>query len=203
MTAILLAAGSATRFGSQKLLARLADGRMVVEAAAHNMRSTGEEVIAVCARKDQVARVLQDSGCRVVINSRAHEGMGTSIACGVQASADAAHWLIALGDMPFIQPGTMSAVRAALDKEMEIVIPTFGKHRGHPVAFSAAFGADLSALCGDMGARSVIAAHPGCVRLLETGDAGILADIDTPADLVEVDKIRARHDDVSARPGGS
>jgi len=38
-------------------------------------------------------------------------------------------------------------------------------------------------LAGDLGARSVVAAHPDRVKLLPVEDAGVIADIDTPDDL--------------------
>ncbi|MEP7154572.1 MAG: nucleotidyltransferase family protein [Betaproteobacteria bacterium] len=186
MTTILLAAGSATRFGSQKLLARLDDGRYVVEAAAQNLLAAGEEVIAVSSGDAALTRVLESSGCRVVINPRSVEGMGTSIAAGVCARPGAPYWLVALADMPFIRPATIALISAAVSHERRIVVPVTGGQRGHPVAFGATYGEELMALAGDTGARSVVAAHAGAVTLLDVGDAGTLDDIDTPADLARL-----------------
>lgn len=183
MTAILLAAGSAKRFGSQKLLARLPDGRFVVEAAATNLVLAAGPVIAVTGQDDQLIRLLNDCGCQVVVNPRAAEGMGTSLAAGVRAGAGAASWVIALGDMPYIRPQTIASVTGALNAENGIVIPVFDELRGHPVAFAGEFGDELMALLGDNGARSVVARHPDRVRLLPVEDAGVLADIDTTEDL--------------------
>jgi molybdenum cofactor cytidylyltransferase len=183
MTAILLAAGAGKRFGSQKLLARLPDGRYVVEAAAKNLLAGAGHVIAVTGHDDRLMKVLDDCGCQVVVNADAEAGMGTSIACGVRTSADAAGWLIALGDMPFIRSETIASVLNALDGATSIVIPTFGGQRGQPVAFAGVFGRDLIALQGDSGARSVVAAHADRVKLLPVDDAGVVQDIDTPGDL--------------------
>ncbi|MEO8102349.1 MAG: nucleotidyltransferase family protein [Betaproteobacteria bacterium] len=183
MTAILLAAGSASRFGSQKLLARLPDGRFVIEAAAHNLLAGAGRVTAVIGHDEALMRVLAACGCRVVVNARAQDGMGGSIAAGVRAEAGAAAWLIALGDMPGIRPDTIARVIGALDAEAGIVIPTYQHRRGHPVAFAARFGGELMTLQGDSGARSVVAAHPSHVKLLPVDDDGVLADIDTPDDL--------------------
>ncbi len=186
MTAILLAAGSGKRFGSQKLLARLPDGRYVVEAAAKNLLAGAGRVIAITSRDERLMKVLDDCGCQVMVNADAEEGMGTSIAAGVRASADAAGWLIALGDMPYIRPDTIASVLKALDDASRIVIPTFGGQRGHPVAFAGVFGRELMALQGDSGARGVVAAHADRVKLLPVDDAGVVQDIDTPGDLQAV-----------------
>ncbi len=188
MNAILLAAGSAERFGSQKLLARLPDGRFVVEAAAKNLMAGAGSVIAVTARDEKLVRVLEDCGCQVVVNDTAAEGMGTSIAAGVRATAVAGTggWLIALGDMPAIRPVTIASVCNVLAGGAGIVIPAFEGRRGHPVGFSADFADELMALHEDSGARGIVAAHGDRVVLLPVNDPGVLADIDTPDDLKRV-----------------
>lgn len=183
MTAILLAAGFSRRFGSQKLLARLADGRFVVEAAASNLLAGAGSVIAVTGRDERLMRVLGDCGCQVVVNAEAEAGMGTSVGAGVRASAGAGGWLIALGDMPYIRPATIALVLNAVNDDAGIVIPVFDRLRGHPVAFGGNFGGELMALRGDRGARGVVAAHPDRVTLLPVDDPAVLADIDTPDDL--------------------
>ncbi len=189
MTAILLAAGFSRRFGagestgSQKLLARLEDGRYVVEAAAQNLLAGAGKVVAVIGADEALKRVLENCGCQVVVNTLAKEGMGTSIAAGVRACRDAGGWLIALGDLPFIQPQTIANILVGSSSSAGIVIPTFNGARGHPVAFAADFLPELMALQGDQGARSIVAAHPARLKLLPVDDAGVVADIDTPDDL--------------------
>lgn len=180
---ILLAAGSARRFGSQKLLARLPDGRRVVEVSAENLRAAVDRVIAVTRDDRELMRVLEGCGCEVIVNPRANEGLGSSIATGVAASRDATGWLIALGDMPFLLPATIANIAATLKRDGGIVVPTHRGQRGHPVAFSAAFGSDLEDLGGDTGARGLIANRPDAVALLPVEDQGVLADVDTPDDL--------------------
>ena len=190
MKGILLAAGFARRFGSQKLLARLPDGRCVIEAAAQNLFDAigRENVVAVVGGDAALISVLDKCGCEIVINSEAENGMGSSIAAGVRASQHAAGWLIALGDMPHVSPGTIALVGDVLKHGAGIVIPTFKIARGHPVAFATEFLDTLMALRGDQGARSVIAtmeaADPRRINYLPVDDAGVLADIDSPDDLL-------------------
>lgn len=185
ITGILLAAGSSRRFGSgaQKLLAPLPDGRTVVQVAAANLLQACGRVIAVTRRDARLMRALDDAGCHVIVNPRADEGMGTSIAAGVAASADASGWLIALGDMPFIRPATMRAILDAPAQQDAIVIPVFDGRRGHPVRFARRYEQALRQLGGDRGARSVLEQYPADIVQIETSDAGVIADIDTPADL--------------------
>ena len=184
ITCILLAAGSASRFGSQKLLARLADGRSVVEASVANLlAASAGNVVAVTRRDPGLIQALTACGCRVVINDRADEGIGSSIAAGVAASSDASGWLIVLADMPSIRAETIAAVAGALRGGARIVVPVMAGRRGHPVGFSARYGMELQALTGDTGARQILSIDAALVEAISVDDAGIFADIDTPADL--------------------
>lgn len=184
-TGILLAAGAGRRFGpgSQKLLAILPDGSTVVEAAAAHLREACDRVIAVARRDPRLLETLHAAGCEVIINERADEGMGTSIAVGVAASADADGWLIALADMPYIRPDTIRTILAADTADGNIVMPAFEGRRGHPVRFAPCHGPALRALEGDQGARSVVERNAHRLVIIETRDPGVLADVDTPADL--------------------
>jgi molybdenum cofactor cytidylyltransferase len=49
------------------------------------------------------------------------------------------------------------------------------------VAFGTKHLPQLLTLDGDQGARSLLTVHP--ITLIEVNDAGVLRDIDTPADL--------------------
>jgi molybdenum cofactor cytidylyltransferase len=183
ITGILLAAGKGTRFGSQKLLARLSDGRYVVEASAANLLAAVGRVIAVTGRDDRLMRVLDDCGCQVVVNERAAEGMGTSIGAGVGASLAADGWIIALGDMPYIEAATIAKIKLALEEGAAIAMPTQNGKRGHPVGFARQYGDALRALEGDAGARAIIESNIALARMIELSDAGIFADIDVVGDL--------------------
>ena len=119
----------------------------------------------------------------MVINERADEGVGTSIAAGVAASSDARGWLIVLADMPSIRAETIAAVAGALRGGARIVVPVTAGRRGHPVGFSARYGIALQALTGDTGARQILNTDAAVVEEISVNDAGIFADIDTPADL--------------------
>lgn len=184
---ILLAAGQSRRFGSDKLLQPLPDGTPLALAAAANLRTALPDTVAVVARADSaVAGLLHTAGIPVVVNPGAEAGMGTSIACGVRARDSAAGWVIALADMPFIRPETIAAVAAALVDEQVIGAPLYADKRGHPVGFGAAYREALLGLDGDVGARGIVQAHADRLCLVPTDDAGVLRDIDRPADLQSI-----------------
>jgi molybdenum cofactor cytidylyltransferase len=180
---ILLAAGRGARFGSQKLLARMPSGSLVVEASAANLLRAVGRVIAVTRRDEKLMRVLDDCGCQIVVNERADEGMGVSLAAGIAASEEASGWIVALGDMPYVQSATIVRVRDSLTEGAPLAMPMRQGVRGHPVGFAAEFRGALGAMQGDAGARALVADNLDRATLIEVDDAGIMADIDTPLDL--------------------
>jgi molybdenum cofactor cytidylyltransferase len=183
---ILLAAGRGERFErpGNKLLAPLADGTPVGVAALRNMKAAGIEVYAVVAAPDdRLSASLKSEGARVVVNPDAGSGMGTSLACGVAATAPVQAWVVGLADMPWIQSSTVRAVVDALRRGAVLAAPRYRGRRGHPVGFGARFRAALLELGGDGGARALLEQHRVELRVIDLDDPGVLVDIDTLGDL--------------------
>jgi molybdenum cofactor cytidylyltransferase len=182
---LLLAAGSASRFGSDKLLHLLPDGEPIAVTAARHLLAAVPECIAVVRSLGHpLAAKLREIGCRVEECARADEGMGVSLAHAARAAGPGRNFLVALADMPFIRPSTIVAVRDAMDSGAKLVAPYFRARRGHPVGIAAEFYEQLIALEGDAGARALLEAHAGEIRKIPCGDIGVLRDIDTPGDLM-------------------
>lgn len=181
---ILLAAGFSRRFGGDKRLQPLADGRPMAAVAASNLLAACGRVIAVVRSEDKaLAGVLEEVGCMVVAAEDATLGMGHSLAAGVAASGHADGWLIALADMPRIEAASYRAILAALQGGAAIARPEYGGQPGHPVGFAAEWRKALLALSGDAGARAILQSVPGRVVACPVDDAGVLFDVDTPMDL--------------------
>ena len=179
---ILLAAGSASRFGGDKLLAPLSDGTPIGIAALEHLAAAVDAVVAVVRPHDDgLAAALAARGARITMCPNAAEGMGASLAWGVRGAPAAAGWLIALADMPWVQPATIDRVVDALRRGATIAAPARLGTRGHPVGFATELYAELIALAGDEGAQRIVAGHR--VSLLDTDDAGVLRDVDTRKDL--------------------
>lgn len=184
---ILLAAGRGRRFdpsgGNNKLLQPLAGGDPVVVASARTLLRVVPRVIAVVPPHDgRVGNALRALGCEVTVCPAADSGMAASLVHAVRHSlpqADA--WLVALGDMPYVDPQTLRALLAALAGGAGIAAPVHGGRRGNPVAFAAMHLPALLALQGDAGARGLL--QSAAVTGVEVDDPGIFRDIDTPADL--------------------
>ncbi len=184
ITGILLAAGAGKRFGGGKLKQVLPNGLAICVASARNLAAAVDQVIAVVRPGDEATRTLlaAEPNIQIVVCERAEEGMGHSLAAAVAASLNDSHWIVALGDMPLIKPNTILAIVHKIEQGAAFAMPVYQSQRGHPVGIHSRFRADLHALEGDAGARSIIADHKSDVQLVETDDSGVLVDVDTVAD---------------------
>ncbi|HEY2863515.1 MAG TPA: nucleotidyltransferase family protein [Casimicrobiaceae bacterium] len=185
---VLLAAGSGSRFGGDKLLAKLADGRPLALAALSALAAGVDSVIAVVRPGDAALHSLfGKSGALVAICADAAEGMGASLACGVREVQrrfpEAQGAIIALADMPWLSSPTVERIANALRGGAVLAAPMHRGTRGHPVAIGARYFAELATLSGDEGARALLAAHTSEIELIAVDDPGVLRDVDTPEDL--------------------
>lgn len=184
VVAILLAAGSATRFGSDKLLHPLPHDVPIAVQAARHLRVEIPRVIAVVRPgADALATALKKEGCEVVVCGNAAEGMGASLACAVRSADAADGFLVALADMPFIRSSSIAAVRDALAGGAPLAAPYFRARRGHPVGIAGRFRAELEAMKDDEGAKRLLESHADTLVKIPVGDPGVIRDIDTPGDL--------------------
>jgi molybdenum cofactor cytidylyltransferase len=176
---LLLAAGSATRFGSDKLRHALPHGVPIAVQAARHLRSEVDRVIVVVRSPG----LFEGERCETVVCETADEGMGASLACAARAAGRADGYLVALADMPFVRRTSIAAVRRSLEEGAALAAPYFRARRGHPVGIAGRFHDELVALGGDEGAKRLLAAHEAELVKIPVGDPGVIRDIDTPGDL--------------------
>ena len=186
IAAIVLAAGTSSRFGRLKQLATYR-GRPLVQHAIDTAREAGigDVVVVVGLEADRVAAAVRDA--RVVHNPRYTEGQSTSLAAGLDAlgpEVDGA--VVLLGDQPEIGSNHIRALlEAAANAEHPIVRLRFADAPG-PALLRREIWDDVRALEGDAGARTLIERRPELVREVPVpGRAPV--DIDTPADLERAD----------------
>jgi molybdenum cofactor cytidylyltransferase len=188
---LLLAAGSSRRFGGDKLVALLPDGTPMVLATARALLAAGADVLAVVREGPKIptsgaASLLRGlPGIEIVGFPDADRGLGHSLACGVQHSADADGWLVALADMPYVRPTTVTSLIDALVGGASLAAPRFTGRRGHPVGFAAHWGNALRGLSGDVGARELLARNQDQLTLVDVDDPGVLCDLDRPEQLAD------------------
>ena len=181
---ILLAAGQSQRFGSNKLLHPVVENTPMLMVSAKKLANVlPASIVVINKQLESFSEKLQELGLQVVINEQAEQGMGSSIACGVKYSKDAAGWLIVLADMPYLQEKTLSLLADKLKESAGIIAPLYKKQRGHPVGFGNVYLEELISLDKDLGARNIIEKHKNQLELLAVDDKGVIKDIDHPEDV--------------------
>lgn len=182
---ILLAAGSASRFGSHKLLYPLPDGTPIGIAAARHLKQSVEDVVVVVRPDDaRLADLLHAEGLTTIVSEHPKLGIGASLVSAINVTENADGWLITLADMPWIQPQTICTIASMLEHGADIAAPYYEGKRGHPVGFSRRFLPDLLGLTGDKGASDLLRNHHDLLEPFHCNDAGILQDIDRPRDVL-------------------
>lgn len=181
---VLLAAGGARRFGSQKLVAPFDGAPLVRHAAAALARSTDALVIVIGHEADAVRAALTEIDASIVVNPDWRQGLSSSLRCGIAAlPPDAEAIVVALGDQPRIDP---LVVRSLIDRwrasGTPIVSARYRGERGHPVLFARAVFPQLASLRGDVGARTMFEQSPEQVAYVDVDDV-VPADVDTMDDL--------------------
>jgi molybdenum cofactor cytidylyltransferase len=149
---MVLAAGSSSRFGSDKRQALLPDGRTLLEATLANIPPMFTQRILVLHPGDGELAAVHAGSWETVIAASAALGMGHSLAAGLARCTSSTGVLVVLADMPAVQPSTYTELARQLCRD-RIVLPRHGGKRGNPVGIGRDFFTDLGRPQGDQGAR--------------------------------------------------
>ena len=181
--AVVLAAGSSKRYGSDKRLQQI-DGVPMVRRSVDIYRKHLDHVVVVVKPNDDIVAHLPND-VKVVHAQESFRGMGHSLVAGINELETNVSWvLVALADMPWVSSETLAKSIALLDREEDkIVRPTYRNTPGHPVGFTSSYFGKLQNLAGDEGARDLLKSESGNLLSFEVDDPGILRDVDIPSHL--------------------
>lgn len=190
VTAILLAAGSGSRFGGGKLLADF-DGRPLLEVVLSRLEAAPvEEVVAVVgAEAGRVGEICKRRGVRTVFNPEWERGMSTSVLTGLAGCGpETAAAVVLLGDQPLVSAVAVERLVAAFREGARVAVATYDGRRRNPALFSREVWPLLERELGrssekDSGAREFIRRHPEQVVEVPCEDVSDPADVDTVEDL--------------------
>jgi molybdenum cofactor cytidylyltransferase len=185
--AVVLAAGSATRFGGRKLLADW-NGAPLLHAALKIAQAAPVQSLTVVTGADagEVADCVQafDAAIRLVHAPDHAEGMAASLRAGIASlPEDAAGAFVFLGDMPRAPKSILRPLAEAVRAGAAAAAPAFRGRRGNPVILGRGLFPAVAAMRGDTGARALLQTLDTQLALIESPDDGVLFDVDTPGDL--------------------
>ena len=182
---MILAAGNSSRLGRPKqLLAYKNKPLLQVVSDAALQTAFRPVTIVLGAYKNEIARQINGT-VNYVINDHWQEGMGSSIAAGLAAtlklSPGIQQVIIAVSDQAFISQEIFEQLYQQQQLSAKgIVASKYEETAGTPVLFSKKYFADLLALKGDSGAKSILKTYPKDIETI-TFEKGEM-DIDTEED---------------------
>ena len=186
VAAIVLAAGSSSRYGgANKLLLPFGD-ELVVQRAVRTVREAGiERIVVVTGHQSQVViAALANMSCEFVHNPRHAQGeMISSIQVGLRhlVDSDMRAALIVLGDQPLLPAWIIRRLIEAFEHGCgEIVAPRFGAQRGHPVLISRKHWDEALRLPDGAPMRTLLFMHPNDLAQIVVNTDAVLRDVDTP-----------------------
>jgi len=192
VSAVLLAAGSGSRFGGGKLLAPYL-GRPLVESSLTNLAEAPveETVVIVGDDAERLRPICEPYGVRIVENPDWQRGQSTSVQAGLEAlGPEVRAAVVLLADQPLVGPGAVKRLVAAFERGAKVAVATYGGRRRNPVLFSRTVWPLLEVgLSGDEGARTVLRRHPDLVTEVPCDGVGDPADVDTREDLRSLERV--------------
>ncbi len=185
---IILAAGESKRMGRPKLLLPFGEKTVIETVIENSLRSKAEEILVVLGSDaEKTTEKIKDYPVRISVNSRFREGMLSSIQCGFEALPEKARAsLVILGDQPSVPHSVIDGLVDAHEQTGKgIVLPVYGRKRGHPILVDMRYRDEVRRLSPDIGLRALIHSHAEDIREIEVNTPSILSDIDTAEDYSE------------------
>lgn len=184
--ALILAAGSGSRFGDEPKLLADVDGRPVLEhviRSAERASHVGRIVVVLGAHSGAIREGVDLGRAEVVECEDWESGQSASLKCGLDAIPDGQKVLVLLGDQPLVT----ARVIEWLAEEPAGTRASYHGRPGHPVVLGPRLCDEARTLDGDSGLRDMVR-----WRLVEVGHLASDRDVDTREDLEAIrDEARA------------
>ena len=182
LTAIVLAAGKASRFGSDKLAALFRGEPLLAHALRAARAAPVGRVILVSPPDFDTAAWPDVETVRI-----ASPELSASLRAGIAAAEGADGAFIFLGDMPLV-PHSIATELAGVLGDNFAALPRWQGKGGHPVLLSARAFPPIAALTGDQGAGRLLKARKD-VAFVDCEDEGVLLDIDRAEDIARLENL--------------
>lgn len=158
---ILLAAGSSSRFGSPKQLAKIGLESFIQHAISESIKITGNAIVVLGANYDAIKKDIQNFPVELEYNKDWEEGMSSSIRCGLSASLNrdplTEAVIFVVCDQPFLSSEIIEELIEKYESTKKPIIAcSYNKTAGTPVLFDKKYFDALLNLKGPSGAKEII-----------------------------------------------
>jgi molybdenum cofactor cytidylyltransferase len=194
---ILLAAGVSRRMNGVNKLLLPFKNKTVVQMTIENLiqANIGKIIVVTGHQSEQVQKVLEGYPIEMVFNPNYATGMTGSIQTGLSnVDDDAAAYMIALSDMPFIKPEMYQLLAQQFENQWFtnqkplIIAPVLSGKRGNPMLFSNHFKPKLLAHDAPDGCKEIVMANADAILTVELATKGVFQDIDYWEDYEKIQK---------------
>jgi len=185
ISAVILSAGESSRMGRPKALLPIG-GQTFIERIVGALKQTavGEVIVVLGHNAVEMKQSIERLPVEILLNPDYKLGQLSSLRVAIrhlEKTAECDGILVHLVDHPYIDPRLVeNMIERFYASGKLIVVPWHDGKRGHPVIFSRKLFAELLAAPMDQGAKAVVNAHRGETLEVESQDAGVTVDIDTP-----------------------
>ena len=158
VAAIVLAAGSSRRMGTNKLLLPLEGEPLVRRSVRRCLAADFDRVVVVLGHEaPRVRTALDGLSCEIVENADHAHGVGTSIRAGVVSVADAVDAVVmVLADMPYVTTDMLRTVTSWYRATRPpVVVSEYGGVQAPPTLYDRALFTRLLAIADDSGGKAV------------------------------------------------
>lgn len=184
VTAVVLAAGQASRMGQTKQLLPWGETTVLGQTLGNLRASAVHDILVVVGHDaEPVAGVAAAAGVPIVYNPDYATGeMLSSLQVAVEhLPDDRAAVLVMLADQPLVEAETIDALLGAYwQGQGELIAPFFAGRRGNPVLIGRRHFVELLALPADGAPRDVLRRHAAEVVSVSMETDTILRDLDNP-----------------------
>jgi len=185
---VVLAAGSSSRMGRNKLLFELSGEPLVRRTVRTAVDAGLEPVIVVLGHEaDAIRAAVGGLQCRYVVNPGHTEGMNSSVCAGINAvPPEASAAVVLLADMPFVSAAMIGTlVERFRATDALLVVSAYGGVNAPPMLYGRALFAELAGVEGKGCGRRMLRRHPEQAAIVDWPVAA-LADLDVPDDYERV-----------------
>ena len=182
---IYLAAGTSSRYGSNKLLASI-DGKPMYRHLLDILTVMKEEEpqryeLVMVTAYDEIVQAVKDFPVKVVKNENQDLGISYSMQLGLEACGEIGqhdHVMFAVADQPYVEEDELFGFIHMYKRSYKgIGCLSYQGMISHPLAFQGKFVPDLMELSGDHDGKTILDANPQDVYFYETDSEKSLQDI--------------------------